>query len=710
MPNNPPDPNIPGASDSPSTLENTPITINSVIGIPELGSVILGYLDDGTCDMCGLALISRAFYRAAQFHLWKAIRVPYLEFEPLETARWIHEDEEEEDEANQILPFWERYKENLERHTRSLVVNLRYVNPGLYKALATIDPSRPVDDTWRAGLLADLDVFYDGVRKLLAQTKHLVKFTGRNVPGMLDLTKLVHSYHPHIQDLKFSAILRDPVGLRLVLRREPRPSWMSTILDQTSYPPNPLTNLDLSNLWILSLTDLTYNSYEEDEKVLDLVPLVYLLGSAPNLAHLGLSLCQDAKELTANTRHTSGRESGYLNGYSRNPLYFLDHLHMEYDRPCFQPLRLQTLRLGPGCNVNDITDSRLVNLDQLTELHIERPIPRGGVWATVVDESIVVPGRSPTKCNSWLDSVCWVKTPRIGKLSRLRKITVPWGLGRLLWDLDIYAREPQLGFRNVTLRVDPSPKLLFKGTLQCSQWFDMCDLVKRNQYRSLNGYSVTLEGLVLPTDETSPDESIQFVHCVLVWARGLEALKIRLPKVSAILEGKLGMESEKRKPRETGILCMRSKKIHPGRDPLEFWNILSRMTLLRELWLADGLGDWDHPVRRTQRVNEPYLSKATFRRLVSDIVYLLPRLVYLRILDRAWHVKWTDPGCTKPNLDPAVVNEGYSVCRLHKMPDRLKNLMWPKGSPTRLIKPLMAYEVDRCLPDAFDWGPPKVEL
>ncbi|KAK4141180.1 uncharacterized protein C8A04DRAFT_31278 [Dichotomopilus funicola] len=706
MPNKPPDPNSPSASDSPSTLDNTPVTINDVMNTAGVGSLILSYLDNDMDDIRDVALVNHVFYRAAEPYLWKGIWVPYLDSPPEEPdceeeeddgggeqegeeggeeeGEGEEEDGEEREEGDEYLartaPFWEWYGEHLRLHTRSLVVDLKFINPELYEALDRIGYFRRYKVRGRTDHLAKLDVLYFGARKVLAQTKHLVKFTARNVPGMQDLVKSPSQPsflkdHPDIQELEFSGALRDPVGLYLIRKHKPRRWWMSTILNQASYP---LTNLSFPNLRILSLTDLRYGFDGDHGEQLDLVRLVHLLGSAPNLAHLRLSLSNDGGD--PELEHPLFGMPGLINGYCRKPSHFLSHLCKEYNRPCFQPLQLQTLWLGSGCNVKRRKDPtsrlrRLVDFDCLEELHVERPVPRDGTACSETAESTCLGERPPEdfiRCR-------WVQTINVGGLSRLRKVTLTWGQGRLFWEL--YGH-PNPAFHNLTLRKDPSPKYTIRITEECNQWLDMCDIFDGKDYRSLLHSSLNLNGLVLPTDGTSPDESIQFVHSVLVRAPGLKALKIRLSNVSAILKGNLGERSTKRKSYATGTLCMPSRKPHPGRDPLEFWNILSKMTLLRELWLADGLGDWDHMVRRSKRVNEPFPNKDTIHRLVPDIIYLLPNLVYLRILDRAWHVKWTAPGCLDPYLDPAVVKEGYHVCHLYgTRSGKRQYLMWRQKVP-----------------------------
>jgi hypothetical protein len=132
------------------------------------------------------------------------------------------------------------------------------------------------------------------------------------------------------------------------------------------------------------------------------------------------------------------------------------------------------------------------------------------------------------------------------------------------------------------------------------------------------------------------------------WIKPMESLKIRMPSLTTT------KGPEGRNYRRT------------------LYGRLERMTELRELWLADGPRTWrQDPGQPGRFVEDRYPTEVEFRRFSTLIAQKCPRLEYLRILDRAWRIARADDG--KPEL-----------------------------------RQLMAWEVENDLPEAFDFGKPKV--
>jgi hypothetical protein len=155
-----------------------------------------------------------------------------------------------------------------------------------------------------------------------------------------------------------------------------------------------------------------------------------------------------------------------------------------------------------------------------------------------------------------------------------------------------------------------------------------------------------LGGLVMPTQFMTPEDAETFFAFV-PWIKNMRSLKIRMPLLKA---GK-------------GTAYMQN-----------FWRHVARMTELRELWLADGLGTWHQPPGRPGRhIPDRYPTEPEFRRLSTLFAAKCPELVYLRIMDRAWTI-------TRPDAQ--------------------------NGAPT--LGQLTPSQVESDLPWAFDFSKPKV--
>jgi hypothetical protein len=119
----------------------------------------------------------------------------------------------------------------------------------------------------------------------------------------------------------------------------------------------------------------------------------------------------------------------------------------------------------------------------------------------------------------------------------------------------------------------------------------------------------------------SPSDTNAWLH-LLPWVGGLQSLKVRLPHVGA---------AASKSARET------------------FWRRMGRMTQLRELWFADGLGDWDADAPG-RRAPSPRPTSFQLRCFTATLASRCPALVYLRVLDRAWRIERPAEEGAKPVL------------------------------------------------------------
>lgn len=170
--------------------------MDDVVGVTELGVLILGFLNNAA-DIRSASLTNKAFHRAAQFFLWRAVTPPCL---PPGLA----------DQA--LSPFWDGFATFLERHTLSLCVDMRISAPDICDKIATRQWESRVtnqDLDWYT-VKEDVDSFFDGLKKALTRTPRLRNFTAREVPRVLDLLVL-------LQSRKQPKHTKEPCPLRLFL-------------------------------------------------------------------------------------------------------------------------------------------------------------------------------------------------------------------------------------------------------------------------------------------------------------------------------------------------------------------------------------------------------------------------------------------------------------------------------------------------------------
>jgi hypothetical protein len=148
---------------------------DEVFGIAEVGAQILGFLP--VADLRRVALVSKRFHRAAQFHLWRSVRVPYLYTSPDQTSD---------------VAFWDRYSSLLERHTLSLFLDMSVVDPVNFQRIMSRQWQAPFTAPECFLVKVDLDTMFHGLVQTLIRAKRLRSFAAQDVPRILDILRLLN--------------------------------------------------------------------------------------------------------------------------------------------------------------------------------------------------------------------------------------------------------------------------------------------------------------------------------------------------------------------------------------------------------------------------------------------------------------------------------------------------------------------------------------
>jgi hypothetical protein len=294
----------------------------------------------------------------------------------------------------------------------------------------------------------------------------------------------------------------------------------------------------------------------------------------------------------------------------------MEALCLRYGEVGGRPLGLKVLRLGYGCQIVDQVPSlntphylcSLLDPARLEELHVESPTFKDGNFLRV---------------DTWrfgLTLLSSLRFPADRCLTSVRKITMPWANGTILWSLQESVQEH---LKNVIVRIDqPSPGDWKADNAGYPTWIPPRRPSPYRPYRTL-----TLKGLVLPSELMCPKDADEFFTFV-PWITTMESLKIRMPALTA------------RDAWDDGRNYRRC-----------FYRHLAQMRDLRELWLADGRGTWrQQDGQPGQFVPERYPTDTEFRRYSTIIAEKCPKLEYLRILDRAWRITRAAAGGGQPEL------------------------------------------------------------
>jgi hypothetical protein len=399
-------------------------------------------------------------------------------------------------------------------------------------------------------------------------------------------------------------------------------------------------------LRVLALNNIQYDGRRPSPFLQNVAAL---LQGSPSLSHLELSLRHWIAGIGPDGQSMFIQHT--VNNLPDGPHDALETLCRQYQEAGGTPLRLKTLTLGYGFEIKDEVSLRhvgplprphyltlLTNLTSLEGLHLES--------LHYKDSSGIV----ELGTNNGFSLIAACVPPHNTQLPQLRKITWPWKRGQLLRQ---FWQTPNAHLQQLIIRIDaPSPTewLQHEGQPYPS-W------VGGRPRHHTHAQNVQLKGLVLPTDFMCPQESEHFLSWV-PWITGLQALKIRMPLLTANNHKQRGyMEAKGKGYMQT------------------FWRRVERMTELRELWLADGLGTWHQPEGEPGRyIDEQYPVEAEFRKFSIGIAERCPKLVYLRILDRAWYV-------TRP-----------------AGADQVRNVTLEEVERARLEKDI---------PDSFDFSTPK---
>jgi hypothetical protein len=306
----------------------------------------------------------------------------------------------------------------------------------------------------------------------------------------------------------------------------------------------------LPNFYFLSLRSLYLTNVQYDAicPSFCVEQVAGILAAAPNLIHLQLSV-----------RHKIGivtSEGEFIHMRQTRERHFLQALCLEYAQRRVKPLRLKTLWLGFGCEIDDPgTHNHPHYLWQLMEpaclegLHLEqvdfcseRPRYRER-FTRDMGFQLVTSTTSPP-------------TLGCGVLPALRKLTWPWADSRILGLLN--NGDPAF-LSQIVLRIDwPHQKDWLTESGAPSWVADGLGPIPH----------IKLRGLVLHGETMSPEDTETLLDFIPHW--GLQCLRIRM---SHMVQGVLN-------PAQYAEFMD------------WFWAKMEAMTDLRELWLTDGLGSW----------------------------------------------------------------------------------------------------------------------
>ncbi|KAJ4306787.1 hypothetical protein N0V88_000154 [Collariella sp. IMI 366227] len=606
------------------------ITAEDVIGILEIGCIIIGFLNK-LDDIRSASLVSKRFNRASSLHLWKAVKMPR-----------IVANLNDREQRLQYLQ-WQKFKRDQGESVLHLTINFHDIASTWphYIDLAGWEAMRP--NSCPLGLI--MDAVVRNIDEMTFLTKKLQSFTARGIPRVLDILRLVQRRCPKIQAINIAASASDSFGLRFMPFNDTNhqrsletmyPDYTSPLANTIHYQGRQTHILTqpafrFLHLRVLVLTNLQYDGLCPSPCI---EPLAWLLRGSPGLTHLELDLRHRIGGFTLPNNFQM-----HMHGPPSLNSHMMRALCLQFRRAGGQPLKLTALRLGFGCQImGDFYPSHeqhylplLLNRESLLELHTKN------LW---LKEGISL----PKFFNNTDGSFSLISGPPVMQplLPNLRKVTWPWDNGYLVASLVYGSRGNPERLQRIIIRVSDPTATDFAAVTSshCPTWVRSRyhDLVDLNALRK----GIRLGGLILPTDFMTPEDADKLL-AIVPWMVGIQVLKIRMSHHT--------------------ILTGRSYK-------RTYWRRFSRMTDLRELWLADGRGTWD--AQRQLFIKDPYPNEKQFQKLVTRFVESCPKLEYLRILDRAWTIVRSEEG----------------------------------GQPQ--VRALTLGQVEESLPEAFVWDMPKV--
>lgn len=364
---------FPHQNDGPATSVAVATSVQDVVGIPELGSMIMGFL--ATQDsLRSASLTSKRFNLATRYYLWRAIELPYIELsaEDLERCPAF---------PFTVSSFLKNKSYELRHYTHSLSVNMGVIAPDIFKTISTrrweLDADAEQDKSGYQ-LNRRIDLLFHHLQETLLRTPLLQAFKCRDVPRILDLMILLKNC-PAIKSIQITACTRDNIGLR------PYPAtdvhqWNSWCAEDRHLQV-PLANLvnlrvnaaiepvfNYSTLRILSLTNIQHDGLARSPY---LGQLVSLLKASPNLTHLELSARHQYGGFTSRGSFLANDRRSY------SDVSMLQALCILYEESGGQPLHIKGLKLGYGSNPEwydtDTTPylHALTDCAYLKELHLD---------------------------------------------------------------------------------------------------------------------------------------------------------------------------------------------------------------------------------------------------------------------------------------------------------------------------------------------------
>lgn len=171
------------------------VGIYDVVGIPELGHMILGFLANDD-SLRNASLVSRRFNAAARPYLWRTIKLPYICIPDHNEATVLRQLKSSSERVNPGSPFGKRFSYELTHFTRSLCLDMKVVAPIVFVKLG-MRPwesySHATDVEWQ-GVKSYLDRQFLELEQTLVHTSHLLEFAARDVPRVLDHLALLQRH------------------------------------------------------------------------------------------------------------------------------------------------------------------------------------------------------------------------------------------------------------------------------------------------------------------------------------------------------------------------------------------------------------------------------------------------------------------------------------------------------------------------------------
>lgn len=159
-----------------SATSTASVTAEDIIGILEIGCIVIGFLDK-LDDMRSASLVSKRFNRATSLHIWKAVKMP----------RIVVNLNDREQRLQYVQ--WQKFKRDHGESVLYLTVNFQDMAPGWAQFIASAgwETMRPKS----CPLELIMNAVFRNIDEMTLLTKRLQSFTARGVPRVLDILRAV---------------------------------------------------------------------------------------------------------------------------------------------------------------------------------------------------------------------------------------------------------------------------------------------------------------------------------------------------------------------------------------------------------------------------------------------------------------------------------------------------------------------------------------